>query len=295
MKDTIIIGSGPAGITAGIYLKRAGFNPLIISQNNSSLNWTEKIENYYGFEEPIKGNELYERGIKQAQNLGINILNKEIINIKYTENGFEIITANQGIDEKYETKYIVLATGTIRNKPDIQGINEFEGKGVSYCAVCDGNFFRNKEVAVLGSGEYAIGEIEELLPIVKNVTLLTNGEEAIQNRLNINVNSNKISKFSGDTKIKEVIFENGSSQQIDGLFIAQGTASSVDFAKKIGAKVENNCIAINENMETSINNVYACGDCTGGILQISKATYQGMVAGLEIIKKLREERSKGNE
>ena len=289
MDDAIIIGSGPAGITAGIYLKRAGFNPLIISSINSSLNLAEKIENYYGIEKPIEGSELYKTGIKQAENIGIKIVDKEVISIKYLDNGFEIITANQGTDEEYKTKYIIIATGANRNKPDISGIDEFEGRGISYCAICDGNFYRNKDVAVLGSGEYAIGEIEELIPIVNNVTMLTNGEKPIQNRLNISINENEIEKIVGDTKIREVLFKDGTSEKVDAVFIAQGIASSIDFAKKLGAKVENNNIIVNEKMETSVENLYACGDCTGGIMQISKATYQGMVAGLEVIKKLRKD------
>lgn len=291
MYDSIIIGSGPAGITSSIYMKRAGLNVLVISHNSSSLEKTYEIENYYGFENPISGKDLYEAGIKQAKNLGINVVNKEVIGIKYAGNGFEITTANQGRDEKYLSQFVVIATGTNRNKPDIHGIKEFEGKGVSYCAVCDAAFYRNKEVAVLGSGEYAIGEIEELLPVAKNVTMLTNGEDAIETRLDIEIEKSKINELRGNTKIQEVIFEDGSVKKIDGLFIAQGTASSIDFAKKIGAKINNNCIVVNNNMETTVPNVYACGDCTGGILQISKAVYEGMVAGLEIIKKHRESKN----
>lgn len=290
--DVIVIGSGPAGITASIYMKRANLNVLVISNNASSLNEKYTIENYYGFQEPITGKILYENGIKQAQNLGINIIDKEVVGIKYSDNGFEILTANQGIDENYLTKFVVIATGVNRRKPDIKGIDDFEGKGVSYCAVCDAPFYRNKDVAVLGNGEYAIREIEELIPIAKNVTMLTNGETAPENRLDIRIEQNKIKEIRGTLNIEEIEFENGSSKKTDGLFIAQGTASSIDFARKIGAKINNNCIVVNNNMETNVPNVYACGDCTGGILQISKAVYEGMIAGLAIIKKYRKE--KGN-
>lgn len=288
--DAIVIGSGPAGITSSIYMKRADLKVLIISNNESSINKKYTIENYYGFEEPILGEKLYENGIKQAKNLGVDIIIKEVVGIKYYDNGFEIITANQGIDEKYLAKYIVIATGVNRKKANITGIDKFEGRGVSYCAVCDAPFFRNKEVAVLGSGEYAIKEIEELMPIAKNVIMLTNGECPIENRANIEVKSNKIKEVKGDSKIEEIEFEDGTSKNVDGLFVAQGTASSIDFAKKIGAKINNNSVVVNNNMETTVQNVYACGDCTGGTLQISKAVYEGMIAGLEIIKKYREEK-----
>ncbi len=292
MYDAIIIGAGPAGITAGIYIKRAGFNVLVISKNESALNKANKIENYYGFEQPISGEKLVKNGINQAKALGINIVSKEVIGIKYSENNhYEVITANQSKDEKYIAKTVLLATGANRNRPNIKGIKEYEGKGISYCAVCDALFYKNKDVAVLGNGEYAIGEIEELLPIAKTVTMLTDSKEYVENRSNnekLKINNKKIQEFRGTNQIEEIQFEDGTTEKINGIFIAQGTASSLDFAKKLGARIENNYIIVNENMETTIQNVYAAGDCTGGILQISKAVYEGTKSGLAIINKLRE-------
>lgn len=290
MYDAIIIGGGPAGITASIYVKRAGFNVLVFSKGEGALKKTNKIENYYGFENPISGEELIEKGEKQAQNIGIEILKKEVVGIEYSEgNEYKVVVANQGKDENYTAKTVVIATGVNRNRPNIKGIQEFEGRGVSYCAICDAPFYKNKDVAVLGSGEYAVAEIEELLPVAKSVTMLTNGEKNIENRSDtINVNDKKITEFRGDTKIEEIKFDDDSTQKINGIFIAQGMAGSLEFAKKLGARIENNNIVVNEDMQTSIPNIYACGDCTGGILQISKAVYEGMKTGLSIIKKLRE-------
>lgn len=288
MYDSIIIGSGPAGITASLYMVRAGLKVLIISKNQSALDKAEKIENYYGFEGPISGKELNEIGIKQAKNIGAEYLEKEVISIKYLESGYEVIVANQGKDEKYTAKTIVLATGTSRNRPNIKGIKEFEGKGISYCAICDAAFFRNKSVGVLGNGDYAVGEIEELLPIVKSVTMLTNGLKPIEYRSNnVDINTKKIKEFRGTGKIEEIEFEDNTTKKVDGIFIAQGVATSVDFAKKLGAMIQNNYIIVNEKMETTVPNIYACGDCTGGLLQISKAVHEGTVAGLEIIRKLK--------
>jgi len=288
MYDSIIIGSGPAGITASLYMIRAGLKILIISKNQTALNKAEHIENYYGFENGISGKELNDAGIKQAQNLGVEFLGKEAISIKYAENGYEVIVANQGMDEKYLTKTIVLATGTNRNRPRIKGLKEFEGRGISYCAICDGAFFRNKDVGVLGNGDYAISEIEELLPIVKSVTMYTNGLEPIEYRSdNVNINTKKIREFRGGNIIQEIEFEDDSVEEINGIFVAQGVATSTDFAKKLGARIENNYIVVNDKMETTVPNIYACGDCTGGLLQISKAVYEGTVAGLEVIRKLK--------
>ena len=289
MFDCIIIGSGPAGITASLYIVRADYKVLVISKSESALNKAEKIENYYGFKEPISGKELIKNGIEQAKRLGINILEKEVVSIKFSNNNFyEVIVNDPNKEEKYMAKNIILATGVSRNKSNIEGIKEFEGKGVSYCAICDAAFYRGKNVAVLGNGPYAIQEINELLPIAESVTMLTNGNKVLDNiSKNIIMNKKKIKKFVGNKKIEEIQFEDGTTQKIDGVFIAEGVASSVDFAKKIGARVEKNYIIVNDKMETNVPNIYACGDCTGGILQISKAVYQGTVAGLEVINKLK--------
>ena len=280
MYDVIVIGSGPAGITAAIYAKRRNLSILVISKGNGALQKAEKIDNYYGFENGISGKELYENGIKQAKNLGIDFIEDEIINIEYI-NQFTVETVNS----KYEAKAVILATGVSRNVPNIKGIKEFEGKGVSYCAVCDSFFYKGKDVAVLGDGNYAIHEFETLKPVASSVTILTNGNAMVENRdSSIEVNSKKIREFRGDTKLEEVEFEDNTIQNLNGVFIAMGTASSSDLARKIGARIENNNIIVNENMETTVPGLFACGDCTGGLLQISKAVYEGAKAGLVVLK-----------
>ena len=280
MYDVIVIGSGPAGITAAIYAKRRSLSILVISKGMGALQKAEKIDNYYGFENGISGKELYENGIKQAKNLGIDFIEDEVINIEYI-NQFTIETVNS----KYEAKAVILATGVSRNVPNIKGIKEFEGKGVSYCAVCDSFFYKDKDVAVLGDGNYAIHEFETLKPVASSVTILTNGNTMVENRdSSIEVNSKKIREFRGDTKLEEVEFEDNTTQNLNGVFIAMGTASSSDLARKIGARIENNNIIVNENMETIVPGLFACGDCTGGLLQISKAVYEGAKAGLAVLK-----------
>lgn len=280
MYDVIVIGSGPAGITAAIYSKRRNLSILVISKGKGTLQKAEKIDNYYGFENGISGKELYVNGIKQAKNLGIDFIEDEVINIEYI-NQFTIETVNS----KYEAKAVILATGVSRNVPNIKGIKEFEGKGVSYCAVCDSFFYKGKDVAVLGDGNYAIHEFETLKPIASSVTILTNGNTMVENRdSSIEVNSKKIREFRGDTKLEKVEFEDNTIQNLNGVFIAMGTASSSDLARKIGARIENNNIVVNENMETTVPSLFACGDCTGGLLQISKAVYEGAKAGLAVLK-----------
>ena len=282
MYDIIIIGSGPAGVSAAVYAKRGGANVLVISKDTGTLGKAKKIENYYGFKN-ISGKDLYENGLKQLENLNIEFVKDEVVQLNYTSQ-FEVTTVNN----IFQAKYVVLATGVSRNVPNIKGIKEFEGKGVSYCAICDAFFYRNKDVAVLGSGNYAIHEAEILKPVVKSVILLTNSEKLVENRdIDLNVNEKKVREVRGFEKVDEIVFEDDTAQNINGIFVAIGTASTNDLARKIGARVENNKIIVNDNLETTVPNLYACGDCTGGILQISKATYEGKKVGLEIVNKLK--------
>ena len=284
--DVIIIGSGPAGISAGLYAKRANLNVLIISKGIGTLRKVEKIENYYGLEKVISGDELEQRGIEQAKNLGIEIVNDEVVKIDYTSN-FEVETINS----KYAAKKLIIATGSSRKRPNIKGIKEFEGKGISYCAICDGFFFRNKKVAVLGSKEYAIHEAEELKNVTENVKILTNGEQLVENRSgDFEVKEKEIRELRGTDKLEEVEFTDNTIEKIDGLFIAIGTASSSDLAKKIGVLLDdNNNIKVDKDMQTNIHGLFACGDCTGGTLQIAKGVYEGMQAALCVIKQIKEE------
>ncbi len=279
--DVIIVGSGPAGISASLYAKRRKLSVLVISKGKGALGKTEQIDNYYGFPKGISGKELYQNGIEQAKILGIEIIEDEVVALNYLEN-FEVETVNS----QYTAKSVILATGTNRVTPNIKGIQEFEGKGVSYCAICDAFFFKGKDVVVLGNGNYAIHEMEQLKPVVGSISILTNGEEMIENRdVEVEIDSRKIREFRGEDKLAEIEFEDNTKRKVHGVFVAVGTASSNDLARKIGARIENNHIAVNENMETTIPGLFACGDCTGGLLQISKAVYEGAKAGLTVLKK----------
>lgn len=285
--DVIIIGAGPAGISASLYTKRGNLKTLVLYKEQSSLEKAEKIENYYGFEEGIGGKELYKTGIRQAQNIGVEVKKEEVIKIEMLERGFGIKTTRA----KYTSKAVILATGNKKNKPKIAGIEKFEGKGVSYCAICDGFFYRNRSVAVLGSGDYAVSETNDLINITNDITILTNGEKAPEVRdENIKIDTRVVKEIKGVNKVEEIEFEDGTALGINGIFVAQGVAGSVDFAKKLGVFTNKDKIVVNENMETNVKGLYACGDCTGGLLQIAKAVYEGAVAGLQVIKYIKEDK-----
>ena len=286
MYDSIIVGKGPAGITAAIYLKRAGYNCIVIGKDGGNLIKNSKIQNYYGIEE-ITGEELLLKGIKQAENLGIEVITDEVIELEYN-NKFSVKTINN----VYEGKTIILATGNKRKTPNIEGINNFNGKGISYCAVCDGFFYKNKDVVVIGNGEYAINEVNHLLPIAKNVTLLTDGKQIDNSKINVNIDNREIKQFRGDSRLKEIEFKDNSNIKIDGAFLAIGIATSTDLAQRLGVLIKENRIIVDENMQTNVNGLFAAGDCTGGLLQISKSVYEGSKAGLsavEYLKNLKEE------
>ena len=157
------------------------------------------------------------------------------------------------------------------------------------CAICDGFFFKNKNVAVIGSGEYALHEAEVLKNVTDKVSIFTNGGQLPENRsIEIqNVIEGKIDSIRGEKKVESIVLEDNRSIPVDGIFIAEGIASSSDFAKKLGIIVRNNNILVNENMETNVPGIYAAGDCTGGLLQICKAIYEGAKCGLSIAKQLK--------
>lgn len=210
MYDVIIIGAGPAGITAGLYTQRGNLKTLIIHNGKTSLENANKIENYYGFENGISGKELYNIGIKQAQNIGAEILKEEVTNIKVefqnNEDTKEIkeeshrqkgekqqIFKVQTLNDEFVAKSVILATGNKKNKPSIKNIDEYEGKGISYCSICDGFFYRNKDVSVIGNGDYAISEALDLQNIVNSIIILTNGRQAPEYRTeNIDINTKEI-------------------------------------------------------------------------------------------------------
>lgn len=279
--DVIIIGAGPAGISAGLYTQRANKKTLIIYNEKSSLEKANKIENYYGFPNGISGKELYQNGIMQAKNLGIELKKEEVIKIEKIKETFEVSTSNR----KYISRNVILATGNKKNTPDIKGIKELEGKGISYCAICDGFFYRGKDVAVLGSGDYAISEVNDLLNVANKITILTNKKKVPDFRAeNVKVETRGVIAVKGENQLESIELEDGTKLEVDGLFVAQGVAGSTDFARKLGALIKDNKIVVSDKMETTIQGLYACGDCVGGIYQIAKAINEGMIAGISAVK-----------
>ena len=285
MYDVIIIGTGPAGITAGIYAKRSNLNVLIIGKNKSALEKVKQIDNYYGLPH-IDGKTLYLNGTKQVKELGVELIDEEVIGITmdYQNNSSFVIKT---INSIFETKTVILATGMLRTTPKIANLLNYVDKNISFCAICDGFFYRNKKVCVIGYNEYALEEAKELLKVTPNVTILTNGKAStFTNDPLIVVNTETIKAFKGEERIEQIELET-STLDVDGVFIAWGTPGGLEFAKKLGLELDNNMVITNKNMETNIPGIYACGDMTGQPYQIHKATYEGMQAALAISKYLK--------
>lgn len=321
MEKVIIVGAGPAGISAALYAKRANLDPLVINNGIGALEKAEKIENYYGLEHPVSGRELFENGLTQARELGIRILEAQVLGI----GGFDTFQVKTTAGD-FDTVSVILATGSRRKAPGIPGVKEFEGRGVSYCAVCDAFFYRGKEVAVLGNSDFALHEARELAPMAKAVTIYTNGmEPEFSEESPFPVNTMKIQSVEGEEKVsglrlvvarkaeadleaestetesafrkeKNAIPQGTLQTEIapaDGVFIAMGTAGSTEMARQMGASLtEKGNIKVNEKMESTIPGLFAAGDCTGGLLQVAKAVYDGAQAGISATQYVRNKTKK---
>lgn len=285
MPSILIVGGGPAGLSAAIYAARANVQTTVLYKDGGALEKTVKIENYFGFTDVISGPDLLARGRAQAARLGAQLVQTEVTGIEYAEKGFSVKTTAGA----YAADAIILATGAPRATPPIAGVREFEGRGVSYCAICDAFFYRGKAVAVLGEGEYALEEARTLLPVAASATLLTNGASAPANLPDgLLVDTRKVAAVEGDDKVARVLFADGEPIAVDGVFIAYGTAGSGDFARKLGAQVEGNKIQVSADLSTAVPGLFAAGDCTGGLLQVAKAVSDGAQAAMNAIKFVRQ-------
>lgn len=295
MENLIIVGAGPAGISAVLYAARANLDPLVINNGIGALEKAEKIENYYGLPHPVTGKELFENGIAQAKALGVRVLDAQVLGVS----GFDTFQVKT-TEGDFESISVILATGSKRKKPGIPGLQEFEGKGVSYCAVCDAFFYRGKNVAVLGNSDFALHEAQTLLATAGSVTIYTDGmEPEFSTKSDLPVNTMKIQAIEGAKTVSGLrlepevsIQENGenvsSFAAADGIFVAMGTAGSSEMARQMGAALtEKGNIKVNDQMESTIPGLFAAGDCTGGLLQVAKAVADGAQAGISAGKYVR--------
>jgi thioredoxin reductase (NADPH) len=280
MYDVIIIGKGPAGLSAALYTVRANLKTLIIGRNDSRLLKADRIDNYFGFSRSVSGPELLREGEAQAVRLGAEIAEDEVIALE-KDDYFKVLASRQ----QYRSKALLLATGQPQKSVRIENLTSFEGRGVSYCSTCDGFFYNNLKVGVLGFRDFAVHEAVELRTYTKDITIYTNGKQLdisdkyIEDAGSFRINTKQILKLDGSEFLQRIHFTDGTSEELEGMFVAYESASSVDFARKLGILTDGSSVVVDGKQRTNLEGLFAAGDCTGGLKQVSTAVGQGAVAG----------------
>lgn len=292
MYDTIIIGSGPAGLTAAIYASRREMKTLVIGkETGGQVIWASEIENYPGFKN-IKNYELIENITEQVKHLGVEILVAEVREIIKKDKYYVIRTVTQ----EYETKTIILALGLVPRKLGIPGEKEFNGRGVSFCANCDGPFFKNKPVAVVGGGNAALDAAEVMSKIASEVHLIHKQEkfqgfEAVLTKVkaaqNVKIYTNtEAIALKGEKRLEKITIKNNISGQtedidINGIFIEIGRIADPGLVKEFVETDERGQIVVDEKCRTKEAGIFAAGDITTvPFKQITVACGQGTIAAL---------------
>lgn len=288
MYDVVIIGGGIAGLTSAIYTKRYELKTLVIMDKLGGILYNvADIENFPGFKK-ISGQDLLDKTYDQAKSLGIEFKESEAVEAKKIKDKFQIKTKD---NTKFEGKTIIFATGSKRRKLNVPGEKEFFGKGVSYCATCDGAFFKDKVVGVVGGSDSAAREALILAQYAKKVYIIYRKEkiraEPINNtrvkknkKIEIIPNTN-ITDILGDKFVNHVKFDTGKEMDIDGLFIEIGFIPNNELAKQLGVKLDDRGeIIIDKQSKTNIEGVYACGDITSNVYkQAVVGCGEGAMAG----------------
>jgi len=295
MNDIIIIGGGPAGLTAAIYTSREGFNTLLLEKGicGGLPATTDLIENYPGFPDGINGMQLIDKFKKQALRFGTNII--EFKEAKRIEPAGERIKV-QIAEEEYNAYAVIVASGSIPKKLNIPGEEKYTGKGVSYCAICDGPFFKDKDVAVIGCGNSGLQEGESLLKYVKSLTFIEflpnmTGEKILQERLQKNEKTrfllnHMLTSINGNTLVDSVTVKNRQTDEkkkieVSGVFIYAGFLPNSKFLEGIVELDNLGYIITNEEMETFVPGIYAVGDVRSKkVRQIDVACGEGTIAAV---------------
>lgn len=290
--DLIIIGAGPAGLTAALYAARYKLNVLIIGKLFGGL-MTEsfRVCNYPGYED-ITGLELTQKMMSQVKNLGVEIKPEEVIDIK---KGFEVITSKN----KYSTKKIILAIGSERRKLQLENERKFMGKGVSYCATCDSNFYKDKIVAVIGGSDAALSSSILLSKIAKKVYIIYRKEKFIraqpawveETKENKKIKpffNSTITKLIGKDKLDEIEINEKEKLKVDGIFVEIGSVPNIELTQKLKIKTnDKKYIIVDKKQKTSLKGVFAAGDITNNPLkQIVTACGEGAIAAQTAYKEL---------
>lgn len=299
MKDIIIIGGGPAGLVAALYAGRAELDALMIEKQfeGGQIINTNEIENYPGFTD-ITGSDLAGIMYEHAKRFGGTMEYKEVTDIQIHGDIKKVITAN----ETYETKVVILSMGARPRKLGIDREDEFVGRGISYCAICDGGFYRNKVVSVVGGGDTAVEDALHLSRIAEKVYLIVRGNELTANKAaqkklsetkNVEIVWNSIvEKIYGEQLLSGMQIQNMKDNklidlEINGLFVAIGSKPSTELVKGLVDLDNKGYIIADESCRTSVNGIFAIGDIrTKSVRQVLTAAADGAVSIYEAEKYL---------
>lgn len=293
--DVIVVGSGPAGITSAIYLKRANINVCIMEKSapGGQLNKSSTIENYPGFEK-ITGPELAYNFYEQILKLDIPFINEEVIKIE-DKTSYKIVETNK---KTYACKGIILALGRKPRSFDNKNVSLLEGKGVSYCSLCDGPLFKNQDVSIIGGGNSALEESLYLADICKSVTIINRrdvlrGDKMLVDKVlkkdNINILYNsEVVEFNKQDDFLESLLINTNGKlnklEVKACFIFIGYVPATDFLSNLDILDEKGYIKTDKNLKTDIPFIYACGDTINKqVYQIVTATGEGAVSAISFI------------
>jgi thioredoxin reductase (NADPH) len=298
--DVIIIGGGPAGLTAGIYTSRHGLKTLLLEGRKIGgraldAHW---IENFPGFPQGLSGPQLMEQFISQAKKFGVQFSEETVIGVNNVDEVYKMVSTRSGF---HQTKSVIIASGIQKKQLSIPGEMKFKGKGVSYCAICDGPFFKDKKVAVVGSGSEALTESLHLADVASKVYLIPGRRgyslnsqqhiDSVKKHKNIEmIDGVDVSEICGNDIVTNVKLKGGKLDRldVDGIFVLFEHVSTSEIIHDAGVSIDGSgCILVDNRQQTNISGIFAAGDCCCAGTQIITAAGDGGKAALSALRYLK--------
>ncbi len=290
--DIIVVGAGPAGLTAAIYSSWLGMKTIVLEAVHCGgrASTAALIENFPGVEEGVKGPDLVEKMHRQATRLGADFsIPEEVVGFDLQSSPKKVMTRKGS----YGGRAVIIGTGTQRKKLSVPGEAEFLGRGVSYCSICDGPFFRNLNVAVVGSGNEALSDASHLSGIARRVYLIAQADAEVPEcslggllpKSNFEMIRGRITAIIGDKSVKSVKIHDKQREielEVNGVFVSLGAVPMSDIVKNAGVTVDaRGCIIVDRMQRTNLSGVFAAGDCTCGGMQVVTAAGEGAMAAMK--------------